>query len=166
MKPKGFTLVEILVVVVILGILAAVVIPRFSNAAAAARASMLADDLRTVRIQTEVFEGQHASPPGYPGCDPNNAPTEATFVAHMTMASKVTGETAAPGTAGYPFGPYLRVIPQNPVNGNSSVQIIPDSGAMPGSADDSHGWIFQPRTGNFKADCKGTDENGKAYFDY
>ncbi len=166
MKDRGFTLIEILVVVVILGILAAITLPRFSNAASAARASMLADDLRTIRMQLGVFDGQHGVAAGYPSCDPNAAPTEAAFVTYMTKASKATGETAEPGTPGFPFGPYLRTIPQNPINGNTAVQIIPDAGSFPSAADGSHGWMFQPATGIFKADCKGADENGVAYFDY
>ena len=163
---RAFTLVEILVVVVVLGILAAMVVPKFSNAAATARASMLADDLRVMRMQVEVFAGQHNVPPGYPGCDPAAAPTEAAFVAYVTQASKITGETEAPGTAGFPFGPYMRVIPPNPINGLATVEIIPDDGSVPAVPDGSHGWIYQPSTVTFRADCKGQDESGVQYFDY
>jgi prepilin-type N-terminal cleavage/methylation domain-containing protein len=163
---KAFTLVEILVVVVVLGILAAMVVPKFSNAAATARASMLADDLRIVRTQIEVFAGQHNVPPGYPNCDPAAAPTEDSFVTYMTKASRITGETAEPGTAGFPYGPYMRVIPPNPVNALATVQVIPDDGSIPAAADGSHGWIYQPATLTFKADCMGQDESGAAYFDY
>ncbi len=166
MNTKGFTLVEILVVVVILGIMAAIALPRFSNVAATARASMLADDLRVMRTQIRVFQCQHNIAPGYPGCDPTAAPTEQAYVDYMTMASKMTGELAAPWTPGYPFGPYLREIPPNPVNGKTTVQIIPDAGSMPASADDSHGWVYQPSTMTLKADCKGSDSRGVSYYDY
>ena len=57
MKAKsGFTLVEILIVVVILGILAAVVIPQFTNASTEAKESCLKSDLRTMRSQIELYE--------------------------------------------------------------------------------------------------------------
>ncbi len=166
MKSKGFTLVEILIVVVILGILAAIVLPRFSNASQAARASMLADDLRVLRTQVTVFYGHHGVAAGYPNCDPSAAPTETAFVNYMTMSSNLTGGLAAPGTPGYPYGPYLREIPPNPVNGKATVQMIPNGASMPAAADDSHGWVYKPSTLTFKADSQGADEAGVSYFDY
>jgi len=52
---RGFTLVEILIVVVILGILAAIVIPQFTNASEEASASSLKSQLQTIRSQTELY---------------------------------------------------------------------------------------------------------------
>ncbi|MHC4715676.1 MAG: type II secretion system protein [Planctomycetota bacterium] len=165
MPRKAFTLVEILIVVVILAILAAIVLPRFSNASAVARASMLADDLRIFRMQLQVFKSQHQDiPAGYPVG--GGAPTEALFVEQLTLSSKPTRQTAAPGTQGFPYGPYLREIPPNPVNGKTTVQIIPDGQAFPNAADDSHGWIYQPSTLKIRADCIGTDSSNRIFFDY
>jgi len=56
---KGFTLVEILIVVVILGILAAIVIPQFTEASTEAKTSSLCTDLQTVRSQIELYKIQH-----------------------------------------------------------------------------------------------------------
>ena len=78
---KGFTLVEILIVVIILGILAAMIIPQFSSATESARASMLMDDLRVMRSQMEVFKAQHQGvPPGFPNCDTAQTPTESALL--------------------------------------------------------------------------------------
>jgi general secretion pathway protein G len=165
-SAKGFTLVELLIVVVILGIIAAVVIPGFSNASTKARESMLADDLRVIRTQILVFKHQHRGiPPGYPDGEVTSTPTEAVFVTHMTQASNENFETAAPGTSGYNFGPYLSRMQPNPLNDKSSVDVIPDGGTVP-AGDNSHGWTYHPATLTFQADTPGTDETGKAYADY
>ena len=56
---KGFTLVEILIVVIILGILAAIVIPQFSNASTDAKKNSLTSQLQTMRSQMELYKLQH-----------------------------------------------------------------------------------------------------------
>lgn len=165
-RRKAFTLVEVLIVVILLGILAVIALPKFSNASAMARASMLADNLRIFRTQIVVFQGQHSSAAGYPGCDTSVEPTETAFINHMTMVSTADGEVAAVGTSGYKYGVYLSRMPENPVNGLSTVQIIKAGGVVPTTGDDSHGWIYQPSTLMFKADATGADETGKKYIDY
>jgi prepilin-type N-terminal cleavage/methylation domain-containing protein len=162
---KAFTLVEILIVVVILGIIAAIVIPRFSNASATARASMLGDDLRVIRMQIEIFKAQHLGvAPGYPGCSLAQAPTAQAFADYMTGVSDSGGNMNP--TAGQQFGPYLTQVPTNPVNGMNTVLVIADGAQFPTASDDQFGWVYQPSTENFKADCTGADEDGKTFFDY
>jgi len=164
---KAFSLVELLVVVIILMILAVIVLPKFSNASASTRAVMLMDDLRLMRSQIVIFKAQHRGvSPGYPDCDTGQPPTADAFADHITKSSNDGGETAEPGTLGYRYGPYMRQIPENPVNGKSTVQIIADGAPFPDTPQDQYGWIYQPETLTFKADSTGSDENGTPFFEY
>jgi general secretion pathway protein G len=132
----GFTLVEILIVVVILGILAAIVIPQFTEASTEAKTSSLMSDLQTVRSQIELYKVQH-----------NDAlPGDGT----ASFEDALTGKTDIDGAAGNDYGPYLQAIPTNPFNDKVSVRI---DGADPGANTD--GWRFDatdPNSGDFRAD--------------
>ncbi len=59
---RGFTLVEILIVVVILGILAAIVVPAFASASDEARRSTFAQDLRVFSDAAEYFHSRTGAP--------------------------------------------------------------------------------------------------------
>jgi type II secretion system protein G len=58
-RNRAFTLVEILIVVVILGILAAIVVPQFTNAANDARAGNIVTQLQTLNNQIELFAARN-----------------------------------------------------------------------------------------------------------
>ena len=55
---RAFTLIEILIVVVILGILAAIVIPQFTDASQQAMESSVVTQLQTLRSQIELHNIQ------------------------------------------------------------------------------------------------------------
>ncbi len=54
-KQRGFTLVELLIVVVIIGILASVAIPKFSTTREKAFLSSLKSDLKNLATQQEMY---------------------------------------------------------------------------------------------------------------
>jgi general secretion pathway protein G len=127
MKAKsGFTLVEILIVVVILGILAAIVIPQFTEASTEAKTSSLCTDLQTVRSQIELYKVQHNDL--LPG-----ETTGVTFEQALTQKTDIAGALAAAGA----YGPYLQKIPTNQFNDKSDVRI---DGAAAGA--NTQGWRF------------------------
>jgi len=152
MRAKsGFTLVEILIVVVILGILAAIVIPQFTEASTEAKESRLVSDLQTMRSQIELFKIQHND--DLPGAG------TATFVQAMTQYTDVAGALAlvqAPGAGVY--GPYIQQIPTNPWNDFNTVR---DDGAAAGA--NTEGWRFDTTTGTFRADDNLSTAEGTAH---
>ncbi len=127
----GFTLVEILIVVVILGILAAIVIPQFTSASESAKASSLVSQLQTIRSQLELYQVQHNG----------SYPPEATFWTKMTTKTDVNGAAIeADDTTTPSYGPYLQQPSTNPFQNSSAVS---------GGAED--GWSYDEDTGAIKA---------------
>jgi len=106
MKKSGFTLVEILIVVIILGILAAIVIPQFTSASESAKESNLKSDLLTLRNQLELYRVQHGD--RYPWEVVASA-TSADIVEQLTSKTDESGSVLATGK----FGPYLDKMPTN-----------------------------------------------------
>jgi len=148
-KRNGFTLVEILIVVVILGILAAIVIPQFSDASEEAKMSALVSDLQTVRSQIQLYKAQHHHVDGT--TLPGTATTGESFEVAMTGYTNKSGvvQTAAPGPGIY--GPYLLKIPNNPFTDVNTV----DSGTGTPAGDGSTGWYYNTTTGTFNANSTG-----------
>ncbi|HZW10855.1 MAG TPA: prepilin-type N-terminal cleavage/methylation domain-containing protein [Phycisphaerales bacterium] len=66
-RNRAFTLVEILIVVVILGILAAIVVPQFTNAANDARSGNIVTQLQTLNNQIELYAARNNG--AYPAFD-------------------------------------------------------------------------------------------------
>lgn len=166
-KASAFTLFELLIVVVLLGILAAIVIPAVANSTTSAKQSALASDLQLLRRFILIYESQHLEvAPGYPNGDIAAAPSEQSFVEHATLSSNANSQSAPIGTPGFNRGPYLQKIPVNPFNGKTTVQMLGNDEAFPADTDDSHGWIYKAATSEIRPDNTGLDQSGKRYYDY
>ena len=124
MKNKGFSLVEIILVVAILGILGAIVFPTFQNHVTNAKESAIKSNLLTIRNQIEMYKLQHTGiPPGYV----NGVEVSVdSLVLQLTATSSVTGAVSSSTipTDSYFYGPYVRKIPENPYNGLSSIAYV------------------------------------------
>src|SRR5882724_3048106 len=102
-RKSGFTLVEILIVVIILGILAAIVIPQFTNASTSARVSSLQSQLQTLRRQIQLFKLQH-----------NDTLPDLVTNQWAQLMGKTNVSGAVDNTATGIYGPYLESTPANP----------------------------------------------------
>jgi prepilin-type N-terminal cleavage/methylation domain-containing protein len=60
-RRAGFTLVELLIVMVVLGVLAAIVIPKFTSSRERAFVSTLKADLRNLSSLQEIHHGEHVA---------------------------------------------------------------------------------------------------------
>ena len=153
MKAKsGFTLVEILIVVVILGILAAIVIPQFTEASTEAKESRLCTDLQTMRSQIELYKAQHNDrlPGSETAASAIGSVGNATFLQALTGYTDVAGDVqAAPGPNIY--GPYMQKIPTNAFN-NFSTITFNASTPIGQLGTNLVGWNCDPATGKFQAD--------------
>lgn len=133
-RLQGFTLVEILIVVVILGILAAIVIPQFSSASESAKASSLVSQLQTIRSQLELAQIQHQG--AYPDLITDGWDT-------LTKQTEDDAAYTLGNGDGNEKGPYLQQAPANAFQ--------PAAIATKVAADNSGGWKYNVTTGQIQA---------------
>lgn len=147
---KGFTLIEILIVVIILGILAAIVIPQFSSASNDARKSSLASTAQTLRSQVALYRLQHN----------DNLPPVATFWTAMTTKTDAAGAAYVAGTStSGPFGPYMQTTPSNPLAAGAAWGSLVTDGAAGSTPAAATGFVYDFTGGS--GNVWGTDSTGK-----
>jgi len=128
----AFTLVEILIVVVILGILAAIIIPQFTSAAEDSKLSNLMSNLQAIRAQLELYKMHHNE--AYP----------------TNLNTQLIQKTDSDGTlnAAGAYGPYLHIFPANPFVDDPAKAIL-TGGAV------GDGWAYNSATGVITANTVG-----------
>ena len=132
-RPNGFSLVEILIVITVLGILTAIVIPHYSVARDEAKATNAASQLQTMNTVIQRYKLEHQ----------DNYPTLAQFQGDWTPLMERTNVDGTVSTTGG-FGPYLKDRPVNPFTNSFTVVAL-------GTGTASDGWEYDEQTGRFWA---------------
>lgn len=148
-RKGGFTLIEILIVVIILGILAAIVIPQFANATSNTKLAGVQTTAQTLRGAVQLYYYQHD----------DKLPPSDQFWTLMTTQTDVSGNPYDPSksTSG-PFGPYMQSIPTNALNGST---VVVDDAAAPGATvKSSCGFEYDYNNGDGNGVVRGTGIDG------
>lgn len=164
---RGFSFVELMIVVAVLGILAAIVLPEFQSHTVQAKEAAAGNNLHLLRAAIELYAAQHSDvPPGYPNNDMSALPNSVLFILQLTKSTNASGQAAEVGTQGYPLGPYLSKMPKNPFNEKTILLIIGNGESLPAEATGANGWIYKASKRDIRLDWPGTDRKGVRYFDY
>ncbi|GJQ30632.1 MAG: hypothetical protein HBSAPP03_25160 [Phycisphaerae bacterium] len=123
-RPRhAFTLVEILIVVVILGILASIVVPQFASATEDAQRVGTYDQLQKIRKALAIY--------------------------YVRSGNVYPNITAGNGTWGELIGnaPYLREPPKNMYVGGANAGLIVLNNTADNAWHMNYGWVFDPVSG-------------------
>ena len=126
-QARAFTLVEILIVVVVLGILAAIVVPQFASATNDAIKSHLSRNLQAVDHQVALYKANNGD--RLPTDDP-------------------TSPMGAAGAAAFGWGVlvsenYLKEAPMNFYTSSAALIAGDRAASLDATSDAANGWFFE-----------------------
>lgn len=148
-QSQGFTLIEILIVVILLGILAGLVLPQFLNTTYMAKKSSVQTVASSLRSQVALYRAQHN----------DRLPPLGGLWHAMTVATDATGTDYVSGASTGPFGPYMQEIPLNALTVSS---VVIDAAVAPGSQTSTAcGFEYDYNGGAGGGGVFGTDLDGR-----
>jgi general secretion pathway protein G len=128
---RAFSLVELVIVVVIMGIIAAIAVPRLTSASANAGIAAMNGDLTVLMKAIEHYAAEHGET--YPNADKVSA--------QLTQFSDLDGNTTAQRDATHVYGPYVRSIPPLPYGPNKGNRLLAKAKGA------GVGWLYLPTSG-------------------
>jgi len=137
---RGFTLIEVLIVIIVVAVLAAIIVPRFLQAERGAKESSLRAHLQELRYAVALFQAQCGT---YPG--------DLQDVCEPTFANITNPSNSVKIAESKWSGPYVTTpdgnLPKNPIT-NANVE--------------GTDWIYDATTGSVTA-AAGTALDGSDY---
>ena len=157
-NKRGFTLIEILIVIIVLGILAMIIVPQITVSTEDAKVSTLQSSLSGIRSAIEIYYAQHGNQyPGQTGTDgsPNAvaATAAAAMVVQLTQYTDSDGKVSVGKDTTFKYGPYIksRTLPTNPFNDLTTVACDDTTDITKVRAATGEGWKYHFITGVFYA---------------
>ena len=170
---RGFTLLDMLIVVIVVGIIAIIVLPQFRPNISEAKLLKLDGNLITIRMAISMYKRHH---PRYPGklCSgnghtcPNGTPATGlvnspqAFIDQLTLYTNSAGLACSQKGGEFKYGPYLkgRELPVNPITDSNALEIsqTKDLGMKASLSDLTGGWKVSVWTGEFIANDTAYDD--------
>jgi general secretion pathway protein G len=142
---RAFTLIELLMVMVVIAVLAAIVIPKFMDRGKQAKEAALKSDLKILRNAIAAFQADN-------GCAPLTL-SDLTVTSAANLSTANTGVDSSGNnftiTAGAWHGPYVQTVPNDPV-ANAAFTYSTTAGTV----------------GNISSSASGNGLDGNAYSTY
>ena len=141
--------------------------PRVGHAAQASTDATLADCLRYLRTQIAVYALEHHGVgPGFADGDAAQPPDYPTFISQLTRLTDEHGHALAGRSSAAALGPYLAIVPANPVTLRTGVLVVNADKMPPTDESQPYGWFYCPRTRQIMPNLRGADARGVAYSSY
>jgi prepilin-type N-terminal cleavage/methylation domain-containing protein len=141
-RRTGFSLLELVIVIVVIGVIGAVAVPRMSSGAEHARREQLLADTRNLQVAVDIYTQEHA------GKSPAEDAEGAVDRDSARFLERLLSPTLADGTPDErgPFGRYLTKTPTNPFTVCPEIRI--EVGGVPTGC----AFHFDPSTGGVSPD--------------
>ncbi len=140
-NERGFTLIELILVIVVLAIMAAIAIPKFIDIRGDAKKSAVQGALGGVRSAIANYKGTQIAKSAAPGTE------------IPTLALLIDGTTVMDGSI--PDNPYSTQAVKNDVEAAG----VAAKGTQPCVAASTKGWCYKVTTGEFWANTNLAGEN-------